>query len=110
MKSRIGVSQPKVNGLASPAQRHGLAQRIRIEICYSQSDTFCRPVKIRVTANPTPEAARSPQIFAAGFSLDKPQTVEHSLELAPSLPRGAGKVREPIDWRISGGQDPQPEE
>ena len=111
MKFRTSLLQPESNVLANHAQRGArAAEQCRIEIRFSEADNFCRLVKIRVKAYPTSKAARPPQIFATGFSLDKPHTVVRSLE-PPLLPRRpSGKVREPIDWRTCGDQDSQPAE
>ena len=111
MKFRTGPFQTKLNVWANQAQRRcRVTQRRRIEIRFSEADYFCQPVKIRAAATPTSKAARPRRIFAAGFNLDKPQTIVRTLERPLPLPRPAGKVREPIDWRICGDQDPQPEE
>jgi hypothetical protein len=74
-----------------------------MKICYSETDDFCRPVKIRASA--ISKAARSPQYFAAGFMLNEPRSLMRSLESPLPLPRPARKLREPIDWRICGEQD-----
>jgi len=51
------------------------AQEHNIPIRFRAADNFSRPVKIRVTAIPAPLAARSLHIFAAGFTLNKPQLI-----------------------------------
>jgi len=64
-------------------------------------------VKIRVTANPNPKAARHPHIFAAGSTFNEPQAIQLGLKPPPPLPRPRRSPREALDWRICGDQDPQ---
>jgi hypothetical protein len=89
-------------------RRCRIATRCATETSHHEALSFCRRLKNRALAIPHSTAARSPQLFAAGYYFDKPQWRLRSLpELLPSP--GMNPCKE-IDWRICGDQDPNPEE
>ena len=99
------------NGWAlSPRRGIRAARPRRIKIRFGKADYLSRRVKIRVVATPTnPMAPRKPQaLFTAGFPLNETWEVLIVLELPVPLSLPAPDVREPIDWRICGEQDPDP--
>jgi len=111
MKIRNGLSQPKSGGLPIHARyEHRTGQQCRIEIHFPKADHAWRSVKIRVAAIATSKIARPLKVFVAGSHLNESRTVLRSVELAAPLPRPYKQVREPIDWRVCGDQDPQPAE
>jgi hypothetical protein len=99
------------NGWArSPRRGIRVARQRRIKICFDKADYLCRPVKIRVVATPTnPMAPRKLQAFPAGIPLNETLEVLIVMELPGPSSLPASDVREPIDWRICGEQDAEPE-
>jgi len=95
----------------SPRRGIRAARPRRIKIRFGKADYLSRRVKIRVVATPTnPTAPRKPQaLFTAGFPLNETWEVLIVLELPVPMSLPALDVREPIDWRISGEHDPEPE-
>src|SRR5690242_13699791 len=97
MEFRTGLSLATLSGLALKRQRRCRAFTSRREAPLRlEASDFCRRPKTRVIAIPISQATRSPQLFAAGFTLKKTQSVQQGICRSNS----AENLGKPIDWRI----------
>ena len=91
-------------------RRLSFSPAFTLKIRYSERDLSPRSVKIHVKTGPFRKTARLPMVLVPGFTLHQARAILRTLESPLPLFGPARKVREPIDWRICGDQDPLPED